>query len=326
MRKTLSFIIAAVMAVSCLCACSPAANEAGNGKIQIVTTIFPEYDWVMNVLGDNPAEAEVTMLLDNGVDLHSYQPTAADILKISTCDMFIYVGGESDEWVEDALQEATNKDMVVINLLDVLGDSVKEEEVVEGMQEEDEHDHEEEEGETEYDEHVWLSLRNAAILVQNISDSVQSIDPANAETYRNNTASYVEKLNSLDEEYSAAVDNASCKTLLFGDRFPFRYLTDDYGLDYYAAFVGCSAETEASFETITFLSQKVDELGLHAVMTIEGTDHRIADTIVQNTQTKDQQILTLDSMQSTTSRDVQNGITYLSIMEGNLSVLTDALN
>ncbi|MCR5060384.1 MAG: metal ABC transporter substrate-binding protein [Saccharofermentans sp.] len=325
-RKTLSFIIAAVMAVSCLCACSPAANEAGNGKIQIVTTIFPEYDWVMNVLGDNPAEAEVTMLLDNGVDLHSYQPTAADILKISTCDMFIYVGGESDEWVEDALQEATNKDMVVINLLDVLGDSVKEEEVVEGMQEEDEHDHEEEEGETEYDEHVWLSLRNAAILVQNISDSVQSIDPANAETYRNNTASYVEKLNSLDEEYSAAVDNASCKTLLFGDRFPFRYLTDDYGLDYYAAFVGCSAETEASFETITFLSQKVDELGLHAVMTIEGTDHRIADTIVQNTQTKDQQILTLDSMQSTTSRDVQNGITYLSIMEGNLSVLTDALN
>lgn len=325
MKKHLSVFIVAIVTVFSLSACGFGNNEtaAEGSKIHIVTTIFPEYDWVMNVLGENPADAEVTMLLDNGVDLHSYQPTADDILRISTCDLFIYVGGESDEWVEDALSEATNKDMVVINLLDLLGDSVKEEEIVEGMQEE-EHGHDEDE--VEYDEHVWLSLRNAAALVQSISDSVQSIDPENAESYRNNTTTYIEKLNSLNEEYKTAVQNASFRTLLFADRFPFRYLVDDYGLEYYAAFVGCSAETEASFETITFLSRKVDELGLPAVITIEGTDHRIAETIVRNTQDKDMQILTMDSMQSTTSGDVQNGTTYLSVMESNLSVLTDALN
>ncbi|MCR4687072.1 MAG: metal ABC transporter substrate-binding protein [Lachnospiraceae bacterium] len=341
------------MMAGILSACGVQNNDASadDDKIQIVTTIFPEYDWVMNVLGDNPGDVEVTMLLDNGVDLHSYQPTAEDILKISTCDMFIYVGGESDEWVEDALKEATNEDMVVVNLLEVLGDSVKEEEIVEGMEADehehdhedgdehdddadeheheedaDEHEHEHEEGEVEYDEHVWLSLRNAVILVQSISDSIQSIDPDNADVYAGNTSSYVEKLNSLDEEYKTTVENAVYNTVLFGDRFPFRYMVDDYGLDYYAAFVGCSAETEASFETIVFLAQKVDELGLPAVMTIEGTDHRIAETVVQNTQTQDQQILTIDSMQGTSKKDVENGTSYLSIMENNLEVLKEALN
>ena len=313
------------MMVCHLSACgavNAASAASGDEKIQIVTTIFPEYDWVMNVLGDDPANAEVTMLLDNGVDLHSYQPTADDILKMSACDMFIYVGGESDEWVEDALKEATNKDMVVINLLEALGDSVKEEEMVEGMQESE---HEHEEGEVEYDEHVWLSLRNAATLTDIISKELQRIDAANAQIYKNNSDAYIKKLNELDKQYSDAVSASSVKTLLFGDRFPFRYLTDDYGLTYYAAFVGCSAETEASFETITFLAKKVDELLLHAVMTIEGGDHRIAETIVQNTAAKDQQILTMDSMQSTTSKDVENGTTYLSVMEGNLSVLKEAL-
>ena len=326
MKKALSLILAVLLAVGCLSACgSGAARPAAQaGGPKIVTTIFPEYDWVMNVLGDNPAGAEVTLLLDTGVDLHSFQPTAADILKISTCDLFICVGGESDEWVDEALQEAANKDMIVIRLLDVLGDAVKEEEVIEGMQEED-HDHEHEEDEIEYDEHVWLSLKNASVLVESISDSIQKIDPDHAESYRKNAAAYVEKLNALDAEYQSAVSAASVSALLFGDRFPFRYLVDDYGLSYYAAFVGCSAETEASFETITFLAQKADEFSLSAVMTIEGTDHRIAETIVQNTQTKDQRILTMDSMQSVTAKDIENGSTYLSIMEKNLSVLKDAL-
>ncbi len=336
MKKAMILFAAVLLAVSGLSACSSDSNQpaAESGKIQIVTTIFPEYDWVMNILGDNPAKADVTMLLDTGVDLHSFQPTAADILKISTCDLFIYVGGESDEWVDDALQEATNKDMVVMNLLDILGDAVKEEEVVEGMQEEEhDHDHEageahddgHEEDETEYDEHVWLSLRNAAVLTENISAAIQNIDTDHAEVYQNNTTAYVEKLNALDAAYQAAVSGASVSTLLFGDRFPFRYLADDYGLSYYAAFVGCSAETEASFGTITFLAQKLDELSLPAVLTIEGADHRIAETIVQNTQTKDQQILTLDSMQSVTAKDAAGGADYLSIMEKNLSVLKDAL-
>ena len=333
MKKYLSIIMAVILMAGCLSACgsgsgSGNADASGNNKIQIVTTIFPEYDWVMNILGDNPAGMEVTMLLDKGVDLHSYQPAADDILKISTCDLFIYVGGESDEWVEDALGEAINKDMVVVNLLEVLGDYVKEEEVVEGMQEEHDHeegDHDEDEEEPEYDEHVWLSLRNASVLTEEISGAIQSVDPPNADVYKANTAAYLEKLDALDAEYENAVAAGSVNTLLFGDRFPFRYMVDDYGLDYYAAFAGCSAETEASFETITFLAGKADELSLPAVMTIEGTDHRIADTIVQNTKTKDQQILTMDSMQSTMAGDVEKGVSYLSIMESNLAVLKEAL-
>ncbi len=348
MKKYISIILAAVMIMCCLSGCgsSDGTTKESDGKLSIVTTIFPEYDWVMNILGDNPAGAEVTMLLDKGVDLHNFQPTAADILKVASCDMFIYVGGESDGWVEDALKESVNKDMIVINLLDVLGDAVKEEELVEGMQEEDEHDHDHDHDEDEdhdhdedhdqdedhdheegpeYDEHVWLSLRDAAKLTETISANICKMDSANEAVYKANTDSYIEKLNALDAQYSEAVSNASVKTILFGDRFPFRYLTDDYGLDYYAAFVGCSAETEASFETITFLADKVDELSLGTVMTIEKSDKKIAETIIQNTGSKDQNILTLDSMQSVTAEDVKNGTTYLSVMESNLEVLKEAL-
>lgn len=354
MKKLISILAAAAMMAGCLCGCNSAQKANTSDKMKIVTTIFPEYDWVNNILGDKASNAELTMLLDNGVDLHSFQPTAADILKISECDLFIYVGGESDEWVEDVLKEATNKDMIAINLLEVLGDKVVEEEIVEGMQEEeedhdhdhehedhdhehedeDEHEHEHEDiakthehhhDEAEYDEHVWLSLRNSAILVNSISEAIQKIDPANAETYKANAASYIEKLNALDADYQSAVSAASKNTILFGDRFPFRYLVDDYNLEYYAAFVGCSAESEASFETIVFLAGKVDELSLPAVLTIEGKDHSIAQTIVENTATKDQKILTMDSMQSTTSEDVKNGASYLSIMESNLDILKKAL-
>ena len=303
---------------------APSASQSGSKPLKIVTTIFPEYDWVREILGDKADNAELTMLLDNGVDLHSYQPTADDIIKISDCDLFIYVGGESDGWVEDALKEATNKDMQVINLLDVLDEQVKEEEVVEGMEAEEEES--EDEDEPEYDEHVWLSLKNAETLCNAITDALETIDPANKDAYAANAAAYLEKLAALDGEYLTVVDNAARKTVLFGDRFPFRYLVDDYGLSYYAAFVGCSAETEASFETISFLSGKVDELGLPCVLTIEGAQHKIAETIVQNTAEKNQSILTLDSMQSTTSTDVANGTTYLSTMESNLDVLKQALN
>ena len=347
MKKFISAVVAGFLALGSLTACN-SSGAKGNGKLKIVTTIFPEYDWVMNVLGDKASDADVTMLLDNGVDLHSFQPTAADIMKISSCDLFIYVGGESDEWVEDALKEAVNKNMIVIDLLDELGDAVKEEELVEGMQGEDEedhdhdhehdedhehedhdedhdHEHHHEEGEVEYDEHVWLSLRNAQVLVKSISDALQKIDSANADTYKKNADSYIESLKALDADYKAAVDAASTKTILFGDRFPFRYMVDDYGLTYYAAFVGCSAESEASFETITFLSKKVDELSLPVVLTIEGKDKRIAETIIENTASKNQKVLTLDSMQSVSSSDVKNGKTYISIMESNLSVLKEAL-
>ena len=333
MKKITALLLALFMLVAALAGCGKQNDTNQTDKLSIVTTIFPEYDWVREILGEKADNAEITMLLDNGVDLHSYQPTADDIVKISDCDLFIYVGGESDGWVEDALRNAANRNMKVINLLEVLGDSVKTEEIVEGMQEE-EHEHEdahahddaeEHEHEEEADEHVWLSLKNAKMLVRVISKALQELDPDSKDIYAANADAYVKKLSALDAEYQAAVDAASNKTILFGDRFPFRYLVDDYGLRYYAAFVGCSAETEAGFETISFLAKRVDELKLPCVLTIEGAQHKIAETIVRNTTAKNQRVLTMDSMQSTTSKDVKNGTTYLSVMEKNLSVLKEAL-
>lgn len=327
MKKITALLLALFMLVGALAGCGKQNDTNQTDKLSIVTTIFPEYDWVREILGDKADNAEITMLLDNGVDLHSYQPTADDIVKISDCDLFIYVGGESDEWVEDALRNAANGNMKVINLLEVLGDSVKTEEIVEGMQEEEHEyeDAEEHEHEEEADEHVWLSLKNAKMLVRVISKALQELDPNNKDIYAANADAYVKKLSALDAEYQAAVDAASNKTILFGDRFPFRYLVDDYGLRYYAAFAGCSAESEASFETISFLAGKVDELNLPCVLTIEGVQHKIAETIVRNTAAKNQKVLMMDSMQSTTSKDAANGTTYLSVMERNLSVLKEAL-
>lgn len=321
MKKILALLLALWIPAAVLSGCAPQDDSAASNKLNIVTTIFPAYDWVREILGDETDRAEITTLLDSGVDLHSYQPTVDDIVKISNCDLFLYVGGESDGWVDDALKNAPNKERKVIRLLDVLGDSAKAEETVEGMQEE-EHDHEEE---AEYDEHIWLSLKNAQVLVAAISEALQESDPARKDTYAANAAAYAEKLSALDGEYRAAVDSGKYKTLLFGDRFPFRYLADDYGLDYYAAFPGCSAETEASFETVSFLAGKMDALGLPCVLTIEGTQHKIAETVVQNTAQKNQQVLTMDSMQAVTANDASSGVSYLSIMEKNLSVLKKAL-
>lgn len=509
MKKMIPLFLVLTMAVGLLAGCgkknAAEKGESDSNKLSVVTTIFPEYDWVKEILGDKAGSTDLTMLLSSGVDLHSYQPTADDIVKISDCDLFVYVGGESDGWVESVLKNADNKNVKVINLLNVLGDSVKTEETVEGMQEtEHAHDHSKEvstfedhevqdrslsdwagswqsaypfaldgtlddafaamaeEGEMtadeyktyyqngyktditniniegdhiaftyedgkkvgsdykyigyyiqnwstgtkaamyrfeavdrtsgapiyiefndhmiesaapehfhirmsnesfdaivdpekswptffpadmtgedlcehmeghghdhdheeEADEHVWLSLKNAKTLVDAISNALQELDPDNKDAYAANAAAYIEKLSALDGAYQSAVDGAARKTVLFGDRFPFRYLVDDYGLRYYAAFAGCSAESEASFETVSFLAKKVDELKLPCVLTIEGKNHKIAETIVENTAEKNQKILTMDSMQSMTSEDVTNGTTYLSVMEQNLSVLKETL-
>lgn len=324
-KRLIAVICICVMIIGCLSACGskPENDSADSGdNLQIVATIFPVYDWIREILGENPAGIELTMLMDSGVDLHSFQPTATDILRVSSCDMFVYVGGESDSWVEDAMKEASNEEMKEINLMEALGDDLEEEEIVEGMQAEEE---EEEENEAEYDEHIWLSLNNASILCERLAEAIKEMDPEHADVYETNASAYRQKLTELDNEYRNMISESPQKTVLFGDRFPFRYLTDDYDLNYYAAFVGCSAETEASFETISFLAGKTDELGLGCIMTIEGSDQRIAETIVQNTREKDQKILTMDSMQSTTAKDAEKGISYLSIMESNKEVLREAL-
>ena len=497
-----------------------ASSVFAASKKSIVCTTYPEYDWVLNILGKNASSFEVTLLQDKGTDLHSYQPSVQDLAKISTCDVFVYVGGESDGWVEDALKNVRNKNMVAINMMEVLGDAVREEEIVEGMQAEGEHEHHHHEAEAhnhsaeihaddikdrslaefngewqslypvlmagnleeyvehqaeekgksetemkaeiaakwncgvkavtvkdnkititydngktvtgkysyagyavktndegkitnvrykfeskdkkapkyvmfndhsyapaekvahfhfyfgnngfdefmdskinsyfvdskltahecedlllghnhdhhaeghhhehgeepEYDEHVWLSLKNAAAITQAISDAVQKLDSKNAGAYKANTEAYLGQLAALDSEYEKAVAQSKAKTLVFGDRFPFRYLVDDYGLKYYAAFVGCSAESEASFETVVFLAKKLDELGLGSVLTIEKSDKKIAKTVVSNTKAKNQQILEMDSLQSVTQKDIKNGKSYLGAMKQNLAVLKTALN
>lgn len=339
MKKILTLITCLLVFAGVFTGCgSSSAKSSDNKKLSIVTTIFPEYDWVRNILGDKEKDVELTMLIDSGVDLHSYQPSTDDIVKISKCDIFIYVGGESDKWVDDALKQGSNKDRTVIDLFDVLGDKLKEEEHKEGMQHEhdhdedsdhdeshEDHDHEHEE-EKETDEHIWLSLKNAVTLCEHICDKICDKDEANKDTYKANTKSYVQSLEKLDKQYKEAVDSAKTKTLVFADRFPFRYLVDDYGLDYYAAFAGCSAESEASFETVVFLAKKVDELGLKCIFQIEGSKGNISKTVKDNTKSKDQQIVTLDSLQSVTKKEVDDGVTYLGEMEKNLNVLKEAIN
>ena len=336
----LSFLLAAGSLAACgqtesapntdsVSAGTDSSRSDSGSSVSIVTTIFPQYDWVREIVKDSPQGIETTLLLRDGVDLHSYQPTAEDIMKIATCDIFIYVGGESDSWVEDALTEAANSDMTVVNLLDVLGDSAKEEVIGFGMETDDdesaaEREHEGEE-EKEYDEHVWLSLRNAEVCCDAIEKAVLEKDPENAEIYSANLATYKDKISALDREYMEAAGSGSTDTLLFGDRFPFLYMTEDYGLRYYAAFSGCSAETEASFETIVYLAGKVNELGLKSICTIENSDQKIAQTIRDNTETKDQEIYAFDSLQSIKAEDIENGATYLSLMENNLDVLRKAL-
>lgn len=313
MKKIIVLLLGALMVLSVLSGCDK-KNDNDN-KLKVVTTTFPIYDWVKEILKDE--DVDVSLLQDNGVDLHSYEPTVDDIAKINNADVFMYVGGESDEWVESVLE--SNKNVRVVNLLEVLGDSVKLEEELEGVEHDHEHDHEDEE---EYDEHVWLSLRNAKKCVEAIKDVLCELDPTNMDRYKKNAEEYFEKLELLDQKYMEVVSNSKNNTLIFGDRFPFRYLVDDYNLNYYAAFVGCSTESEASFNTITFLAKKLDELGLTSILTIEGNNHKIAKTIIKNTENKNQEILIFNSMQGS----ILEGDTYLSIMEKNLEVLKKALN
>lgn len=319
-KKITALLLCVCMAVG-LAACSSNAEEDKNDKkTNIVCTTFPIYDWIKNIVGEDES-ISIKYLLNSSTDLHNFQPSAQDIIEITNSDLFVYIGGESDDWVDDITDSSKEKKINAVNLMEVLGSNAKEEEIKEGMQaihEEDEHD----EGEPEYDEHIWLSLKNAKILCNSLTEKLCELKKEKSEQYRKNADEYISKLDSLDKEYQSVVDNAKTKAVLFGDRFPFRYLVDDYNIDYYAAFSGCSAESEASFETITFLAKKVDELQLTAVLTIESGDKKIAQTIVDNTKNKNQKILSLNSMQGS----IKESDTYLSVMQNNLEVLKQALN
>ena len=346
MKRLIALILAVVLPITVAFGCKQTDNEQSGTeqpqntqsgadatkKPSVICTIFPQYDWVRQILGENSDNFDLTLLLDNRIDLHNYQPSMGDMVKISECDLFIHVGGESDGWVDAVLRQSSNPNMVVINLLDILGDDVKQEEIIEGMEYDDDDDFDdnhgddsEDEDDCEYDEHVWLSLINAQTFCAVIADALTALDADNATLYYDNLIMYIQELSRLDSDYRAVVNEANVRTLLFGDRFPFRYLVDDYGIDYFAAFPGCSAETEASFETILFLSDKIDELGLGSIMVTESADQSIARTIVNNTSAKNQQIHVLNAMQSITASDVRDGTSFISIMRSNLDVLKGVL-
>ncbi|ACX74795.1 putative metal ABC transporter, periplasmic metal-binding adhesion liprotein [Fibrobacter succinogenes subsp. succinogenes S85] len=330
MKKIYSLACAIfVAALFAFVACNdaPQNNTTKESKLSVVTTIFPEFSWAKSILGDQTNSVDLALLIKNGIDLHSFKPTAQDIAKIASADMVIYVGGESDDWIEKALEATPKKGRTEINLMKVLGDRVKVEEVVEGMQAEEEHEHHHHDEEVENDEHVWLSLKNAEIIVNKIAEELSKLDAAHATVYKQNADAYIAQIQSLDKEYREAVNGATRKTVLFGDRFPFRYLVDDYGIKYYAAFVGCSAESEASFETIAFLAGKMDAESLPVIFTIENSNDKIAKAVLAASKnSKSAQILSINSMQSITEAQIAGGIDYLSLMKSNLDVLKKALN
>lgn len=313
-------IIFVMLALICLSGCDGSTQKKDEDKIKVVCTAFPQYDWVREIAGDNMENIDL-ILLGDGADLHSYQPSAGDIVTISDCDIFIYVGGMSDNWVDDVLAQASNKDMTVINMMDILSDKLHEEE----------HDHDEEENHDndliEYDEHVWLSIKNAIIICEEIRDALLCTDNSseNSQLYEDNCKTYIEELEILDEEYKNAVDNAKYDTLLFGDRFPFIYLVDDYDLNYYAAFLGCSSDSEVGIETIVFLAGKMDELELPAILVVEGSTTDLAKTIVESTKNKNYPILEMDSLQIVTEDEINDGKNYIDTMNANLDVLRQAL-
>ncbi|MDD5790166.1 MAG: metal ABC transporter substrate-binding protein [Spirochaetia bacterium] len=304
-------------------------------KISVVATIFPEYDWVKNLI-EGVEGVELELLLKNGTDLHSYQPGTADIVKISNADLFIYVGGESDFWVSQVLKNSGNKNQFVVSLMEILSQEAKEEETVEGMQVSEAHDHWEGEGgsreegeahedgeeEIEYDEHLWLSVKNAKKAVVKIAEYLEVLDLENSSLYAKNLENYLAQLEGLLTYGEELKKNSgfSEKPLIFCDRFPFRYMTDELGLKYLAAFSGCSAETEASFETIAFLSQKVREFDQNKVFVTETSDKKIAETVIKNAGFDGKcRIVSVDSMQSATQAQIKAGKNYIGVMKENYS-------
>lgn len=335
MKKFAAFVMVVFAVALALSACGMDSNakSLANKKVSVVATIYPQYDWLKNILGEYADKVDLKLLIKNGTDLHSYKPSAQDIASIANADLVVYVGGESDEWIEKALEATPKAGRMQVNLMQVLGDRVKEEEVVEGMQAEEEaeehegeHHHHEHAEAPENDEHIWLSLKNAQVLVKNLAESVAKIDTANAPVYRANAIIYASKLHDLDWAYDSTVSNASQKTILFGDRFPFRYMVDDYGIKYYAAFVGCSAESEASFETVAFLAGMMDSLSLPVIFTIDGSRSNVA-LAVRNASknSKSVPVLQLNSMQSVTDEQIRSGVDYMSIMKSNLETLKKGL-
>lgn len=307
-----------------------AAYGQSDGRVRVVCTTFPAYDWIKNIIGDAEDIFELSLLVKNSADVHNYQPSAKDMIAIREAELFVYIGGESDTWASDLMESDASLQERAVSLVEVLGDETLIEELVEGMTHT--HAHSEEDGHIQndevhdtIDEHVWLSLNNAEVLCQYLSERLCALAPDCEDRLRANTEAYTQALHELNDAYREMVNASKKNTLIFGDRFPFRYLTEDYGLEYYAAFAGCNAEAEAGFDTVVFLADKVKELHTSYIMVIDGSDCELAKTISNTADKTDMEILVLDSMQSVSWEDIEQGMNYLDIMKANMEILRKAL-
>lgn len=318
MKKGLLCLLCVLM----LAGCSPAVPaETESDRLQIVATVFPAYDFARAAAGD---AADVTLLLPPGMESHSYEPTPADILAVQNCDLFIYLGGESDAWV-DTILTAIEPEGETLRMVDCV--ELLEEEHVEGMQEQSGHDHEDHDADENHDglgqvvgmdEHVWTSPRNAADITLAIGEKLAELDETNGNFYREHAAAYAVKIDNLDRKFTEFFDSQPSRTIVFGDRFPLRYFAEAYGLDYYAAFPGCGTQTEPSAATIAFLTEKVEAEGLPTIWYIEFSNHLVADCIAEATGT---QTAMFHTCHNVTKAEIDAGATYLSLMEGNLTAL-----
>lgn len=318
------FAAAAALALAVLTGCgaaapAPSATESGEEPLRVVATVFPAWDWLRELTAGQEGRVELTLLQSGGVDMHSYQPTARDLLTVQECDLLVCVGGQSDVWLERALA-GTGDGPRVVRLVEALGQQACTALPALGTQaEEEDHDHDHAE---EADEHVWLSVANARTLTGVLAETLAELDPAG--DYAARAAAYGEQLDALDESYRQAVEAGRRTVLLFGDRFPFAHLARDYGLTCYAAFTGCSAETEASFATVARLAAAAEENGLHTILITETSDGSLADTIAATTRNGLEKAV-LNSMQAVSEEQIENGLTWLAVMEANREVLAAAL-
>ena len=316
MKKAAIFFLCICMAFALFCSCAN-QEQGDDGKLNIVATVFPPYDFARQIVGDL---ADVTMLLDPGTEVHAYDPSPRDIVTIESCDIFIYIGGESETWAEELLDDLENENIIVVRFMDCV--ELYKEETVEGM-DSGRTGHTEEDEETEYDEHIWTSPKNAVKMAEKITEVLCQADPDNSEKYRKSSEDYISQLELLDDEYEEVCKNAKRNTVIFADRFPFRYLVEAYGINYYGAFPGCASETEPSAATVAFLIRKVQEEKIPAVFYTEFSNQKLADIICEATGAEK---LMMHSCHNVSKDDFDGGVTYISLMSANLNNLKEALD
>ena len=326
-RMIVSFVIILAIIGGAIWGITTLFNK-NNKEADVVTTIFPIYDVCRTIMGD---DSNVVYLEDNGVDLHSYQPTSADINTISKSKLFIYIGGESDDWATATLASANNAELQTLELLQVIVDQGRgiDESTADPNRYAINDEEEGEEGEIEYDEHIWLSIVNMIYITNAINDQLCAIYPDKAEEYTENTTAYVAELQTLNQAYETTIGNSSetetkNNTLVVADRFPFRYLVSDYNLNYYSVFSGCSAETEASFSQLGMIITKTNDLDVDYLLQLETSNGQIADTVIKNSNDTNRSKLIINSIQSTTTTQAQN-TSYIQLMQSNLLTLQTAL-